>query len=312
MNHAYKFLSTTSVLLLLCFVVLFFCFFKSACQEYQPIGHTNDSVQVIKSIPMPEQLDFAGEAVPLANFDSREALERELMVNVYWHSHTLLVIKRAGRFFPIIEPILKKNGIPDDFKYLAVIESDLSNVVSPAGAAGFWQFLERTGREYGLEIGPQVDERYHLEKATEAACRYLREAHARFGSWSMAAASYNMGKNGVSRQTSRQGAETYYDLVLGEETERYVFRILALKILMTNPEKYGYFLNKSDYYKPWDYYEVAVDSSITDFSSFATRYNTNYKMIKILNPWLRDNNLVNKMRKTYQIRIPKDGMRTNN
>jgi hypothetical protein len=258
----------------------------------------------IFSLPLPESLDFAGEAVPMNQEDVREKLDRELLVNTYWHSNTLLCIKRSARWFPVIEPILQANGIPEDFKYLAVIESAFTNVVSPAGASGFWQFIESTGKEFNLEINDQVDERYHVEKATQAACAYLKQAYAKYGSWAMAAASYNMGIGGPIRQMERQQQSTYWDLLLNDETARYVYRILAMKYIMNNADQYGFVMRPSDLYAPYQYQTVTVDSTIDDLALFAKQFNVSYKELKILNPWLRQNYLKNKERKSYSIKIP--------
>lgn len=265
----------------------------------------------ILAIPLPEKLSFAGEDVPLHYFDVSESLDRELHVNTFWHSQTVLLLKRAKRYFPIIEPILRKNSIPDDFKYLAVAESGLTQAVSPSKAVGFWQLLESTAKEYGLEVNQVVDERYHIEKSTEVACHYLRKAYEKYGTWTMAAASYNFGQNGIARQIDRQDSNSYYDMVLGEETERYVFRILALKVIFENPQKYGFYLKDSDLYSPLEYTEVSVDTSISNIASFARNYGTNYKMIKLLNPWLRENYLHATPNKTYQIKILKQRLRKN-
>jgi membrane-bound lytic murein transglycosylase D len=258
----------------------------------------------IYSLPLPEKADFAGEVVPMDQSDVREKFDRELLVNTYWHSNTLLCIKRAHRWFPVIEPILAANGIPDDFKYLALIESGFVNVVSPAGATGFWQFLAETGKSYGLEINEQVDERYHVEKSTQAACHYLKDAYDQYGSWSLAAASYNMGIAGPRRQIDRQKESTYWDLMLNDETSRYVFRILAMKEICNNADKYGFVIRPSDLYEPLRYTTVTVDSSVTDFAVFAKNFGSTYKELKIFNPWLRENYLRNKDKKAYEIKIP--------
>ena len=262
-------------------------------------------------IPLPEKLSFAGEEVPLKYFDVRESLDRELQLNTYWHSQTLLILKRANRFFPIIEPILKEKGIPDDFKFLAVAESALAQEVSPAKAVGFWQILEATGKELGLEINREVDERYNIEKSTRAACNFLQKSYNRFGNWTMAAASYDFGANGIDKQIDRQNNESYYNLVLGEETSRYVYRILAFKVIFENPQKYGFVLNRNNLYPPLRFNYVEVDTSITNIARFAEHFNTNYKMIKTFNAWLRENYLPNKTRKKYQIRIPEKDYREN-
>lgn len=257
----------------------------------------------IYALDIPEKLSFANEQLPLTILDVRERLDRELLVNTYWQSQTLFLIKRKERWFPVIEPILKANNIPDDFKYLALAESGLTNVVSPSGAAGFWQFLEATGTQYGLEINSEVDERYHLEKATVAACAYLKEAYAIFKNWSLVAASYNMGIDGIKRQMEKQGASDYYDLLLVEETARYVFRIVALKEICSNPLHYGFHLRKRDLYPPYTFKLVTVDTPITDLPNFALSQGINYKELKLLNPWLRTPTLTNKSKKKYTIKI---------
>lgn len=267
----------------------------------------NDTIRIqnpVYHVPIPDTMEFAGEEVPLQLFDVRESLDRELQVNTYWHSQTLMLLKKANRYFPIIEPILKENGIPDDFKYLAVAESALSHVVSPARAVGFWQILEGTGKELGLEINSEVDERYHIEKSTQAACTFLKKSYNKYGNWTMAAASYNFGRNGIQRQINRQENSNYYDMILGEETGRYVFRILALKAIFENPENYGFQLMPKELYPPYSYFTVQVDTSIASIAQFAQTYHTSYKMIKLLNPWLRENYLTNRSKKTYTIKIP--------
>jgi hypothetical protein len=221
------------------------------------------------------------------------------------------MFKRSNKYFPIIEPILEKHGVPDDFKYLAVIESGLQNVTSPAGAKGFWQIMKTTGRENGLEINSNVDERYNLELATEVACKYLLKAKERFGSWTLAAASYNAGMAGVSRRLKSQGVDNYYDLLLGEETGRYLFRIVALKEILNHPEKYGFNFRNKDLYKTIPTYKVAVDTAVTDFVKFSEGFGINYKILKLHNPWLREGHLNNKSRKQYYIEIPKDGHYSN-
>lgn len=255
------------------------------------------------SVETPKNLTFAGERVPLEQFDVRERLDRELLVNTYWQSNTLLMHKRAARWFPIIIPILRKNKLPEDFKFLALAESSFMNNTSQAGASGFWQFIEGTAKIYGLEINAEIDERYNVEKATEAACRYLKDAYKELGSWALVAASYNMGLGGVQRQMTRQNVNNYYDLLLNEETFRYLFRILALKEVISSPRKYGYHFKKSDLYEPFQYSTITVDSSISNLATFAQSRGTNYKYLKLLNPWLRDNSLHVKEGKSYQIKI---------
>jgi membrane-bound lytic murein transglycosylase D len=261
----------------------------------------------VYALPMPRDLEFAGEPVPLEIPDVYERMDRELLVNTYWQSHTLLLIKRANKYFPVMEPILAEYGIPEDFKYLAVIESSLTNAVSPAGARGFWQIMEATGKEYGLEINSNVDERYNLEKSTRVAAEYFLKSKERFGSWTLAAAAYNAGNYGVDKQRDRQDVVDYYDLLLGEETGRYVFRILALKEIMENPDKYGFNYRHKDLYAPIPSYKIKVDTPVTDFAKFAKDFGINYKILKIHNPWLREAHLNNKSRKDYLIELPEKG-----
>ncbi len=261
----------------------------------------------VYALNIPENLDFSGEAMPLNNPDILERMDRELLVNTYWQSNGLLMFKRANKYFPVIEPILAKNGIPDDFKYLAVIESGLTNAVSPANARGFWQIMKATGKENGLEINTNVDERYHLEKATETACKYLLEAKEKFGTWTLAAAAYNAGITGISRRLNSQSVTNYYDLLLGEETGRYIFRIVALKEILNNPDKYGFNFRYKDLYNSIPTYTVSVDTVVTDFVAFSKQFGINYKILKLHNPWLREAHLNNKSRKEYLIEIPKEG-----
>ena len=261
----------------------------------------------VRALDIPEKISFAGEEVPLDDPDVLERLDRELLVNTYWQSNSLLIIKRANKYFPVIEPILKEHGVPDDFKYLAVIESGLTNAVSPAGARGFWQILKGTAQEYGLEVNDNVDERYHLEKATEAACKYLKKSKERFGSWTMAAAAYNAGQFGMHKQLERQQVESYYDVLLGEETGRYVFRILALKEILSDPAKYGFKFDEDHLYQNIPTTKLPVDTAVTNFADFAKQYDINYKILKIHNPWLREAHLNNKSGKHYFIEIPEAG-----
>ncbi len=264
----------------------------------------------VYAIPLPETMDFAGEEVPLDDPDVKERMDRELLVNTYWQSNGLLIIKRAAKYFPIIEPILKEEGLPDDFKYLAVIESGLTQAVSPARATGFWQILGGTGKELGLEVNDNVDERYNVELATRAACKYLKKSKNYLGSWTLAAAGYNAGNAGISRRLEAQDVNGYYDLLLGEETGRYVFRILALKEILKDPHKYGFNYTQDDLYETVPTYKVKVDTAVTDFVKFAQGFGINYKILKIHNPWLREDHLNNASRKLYQIEIPEKGVYT--
>ena len=283
-------------------------------QVSDSIHSENDSRPVkdynVYAISFPESLNFAGEPMPLNNPDILERMDRELLVNTYWQSNGLLMFKRAAKYFPIIEPILKKNGVPDDFKYLAVIESGLTNAVSPAGARGVWQIMKATGKENGLEINDNVDERYHLEMSTEVACKYLLKAKEELGSWTLAAAAYNAGNAGVSRCLEEQGVTDYYDLLLGEETGRYLFRIVALKEILNHPKKYGFNFKDDDLYTNVPTYKIEIDTAVTDFSAFAKNFGINYKILKLHNPWLREPFLNNKSRKKYSLEIPKDGFYT--
>ena len=264
----------------------------------------------VYALDIPDNLDFGGERVPLENPDIKERFDRELLVNTYWQSNGLLLFKRANKYFPIIEPILAQHGVPDDFKYLAVAESALQNNRSPAGAAGFWHFLKGTGREYGLEVNEYVDERYHLEMATKVAAEYLKKSKNKFGSWTMAAAAYNAGNGGMNKQVKRQKEDSYYDLILNEETSRYVFRILAIKEIMSHPEKYGFNFRDQDLYEPIPTYKVLVDTAVSDFADFAKRFDINYKILKLHNPWLRENYLKNASGKEYLVEIPEKGYYT--
>ena len=258
-----------------------------------------------RAVAIPDSLTFAGEPVPVNRFDIREALDRELLVNSYFHSQTLRLIKLVPRYFCVIEPVLKAKGIPEDFKYLAVAESGLNpRAVSPAGAVGLWQFMRTTGRDFGLEINNQVDERYHIQKSTLAACNYLLSAYKKFGSWSMVAASYNAGMAGVERQMERQKSSSYYDILFNQETSRYLFRIMALKLILEDPEAYNFVVREEEKYPVVPTKEVVIDGKIDNFADFAIEQGINYKLLKDFNPWLRDNFLTNERKKIYNIEIP--------
>ena len=295
------------------FVAILFSSYSSTFSKELNFFKIFNSDYNIYAIPKTKnKLDFCNEVVPIQNPDIWERYDKELLKNVYWQSNTLLLQKRAKKYFPIIEQILKENNIPDDFKYLALIESGLENVTSPAGAKGFWQILKSTGREYGLEVNDGIDERYHLEKSTHAACKFLKSAYQKFGSWTLAAASYNMGKSGIQRQLNRQKQNDYYDLILNQETSRYVFRILAIKEILENPRKYGFNLVKSDYYQAIECKEIRVDTTVSNLADFAQLHGINYKVLKLHNPWLRQAYLPNKSRREYFIKIPKEGTYTFN
>lgn len=261
----------------------------------------------IFSLVLPEKAEFAGEETPMNLYYVREGLDRELMVNTYWHSSTLLMLKKSNRYFHIIIPILKKNNIPEDFKYLALIESGLSNIQSPAGAAGFWQIVPNTGKHFGLEITEQVDERYHVEKATEAACQLLKGSYEKFGSWTLAAAAFNVGEGRIAKELEKQKVDSYYHLYLPDETMRYVYRIIALKLLYEHPADYGYFVRNKDLYPPIPTYNLAIDSTINDLALFSKKMEINYRILKDFNPWLRKDKLTNPERKIYMFTLPIKG-----
>lgn len=262
-------------------------------------------------VKLPEKLKFAGEDVPMDYYDVRENLDRELLSTVYFHSQTIRYIKNMPRYFSIIEPILKANGIPEDFKYLSVAESGFDvRALSPAKAAGLWQLIESTAKENGLEINAEVDERYHIEKSTEVACRMFKSAYQKYGSWALVAASYNGGRAGLDQKIATQKVKSYYDLLFVEETTRYVFRILALKMVMEDPEEYGFKVDKKDLYPIIETKDVEVKGSIADLAAYAINNGINYKILKMFNPWLRDTLLKNPTRKTYILKIPEKGFRT--
>lgn len=269
----------------------------------EPPKSTSDKYE-IQALELPENLNLAGERVPIERQHIRERMDRELLVNTYWQSNGLLLLKRANKYFPILEPLLKEYGLPDDFKYLAVAESALIDETSSVGAAGMWHFMKNTGKEYGLEINQNVDERYHIEKSTKVAAQYLIKAKERFGSWTLAAAAYNAGNYGVSRRLEAQGVTSYYDAFLPNETERYVLRIIALKEVLSNPRKYGFKFDEKDLYTMEKTRTIKVDSAITNIALFAKNFGLNYKELKLHNPWLRQNKLNNRSQKVYEIKIP--------
>lgn len=305
MKNSTKTLGLTAIILvssLLIFSTKLECF-KDTDGVNNNDKNTSETYE-IKALKMPSNLKFAGEHVPTEKADIYERVDKELLVNTYWQSNGLLLLKRTNKYFPIIEPILEKNGIPNDFKYLAVIESGLQNVTSPAGAKGIWQIMEGTAKEVGLEVNDNVDERYHLEKATQAACDYLLAAKDRFGSWTLAAAAYNAGNAGIANKIETQKVNDYYELLLGDETERYVPRMVALKEILMNPNKYGFVFENEDLYKIETTKIIEVDTIISDIAQFSKDLGINYKVLKLHNPWLRENKLNNNSGKLYQIKIP--------
>jgi len=302
-------------------ILILFCGVLISCILFLGFSYNNESIDIdensnsfnknysIIPVDIPNEIYFAGERVPVKNFDVYESIDREILINTYWQSQTLIFLKKANRYFPTIEIIFKEEGVPADFKYLAVAESGLSNVVSPANAVGFWQFLKGTAQDFKLEVNNEVDERYHFEKSTRAAAKFLKKLYDKYGSWSMAAAAYNMGPRNVSKQIERQKSDNYYDLVLGEETGRYVYRLIAYKLILESPESYGFHVKESEKYRPVPYEIVVVDSSIQSIPDFAYSLGVNYKLLKELNPWLRDNKLTNKYKKSYEIKIAEKNYR---
>ena len=254
---------------------------------------------------VPSSVTFCGKSIDLTRYDRYERMDRELLAFTYMHSTSIQMIKKANRYFPIVEPILKANGVPDDFKYLMVIESNLNpNARSGAGAAGLWQFMQTTGREYGLEVNKNIDERYHVEKATEAACKYLKDAYDKYQDWIAVAASYNAGQARISSQFEKQQVDDMLDLFLVEETARYVYRIIAAKIMFSNPSAFGFRLRTKDLYMPISYKEVSVNTGISNLAEWAKKQGITYALLKNMNPWLRDNFLQNVSKRTYTLKIP--------
>ncbi|MEX6626035.1 lytic transglycosylase domain-containing protein [Tenacibaculum salmonis] len=298
MNKYIRFLSLITIV----FVAVLFT--NTISQTNEPeVKNVAESYE-IRAVKAPSYMELAGERVPLEKGDVKEHMDRELLVNTYWQSNGLLLIKRANKFFSIIEPLLEKYGVPDDFKYLCVAESALINIPSSKGAAGYWHFMPATGREYGLEVNKNVDERYNLEKSTRVAAEYLKRAKKKLGSWTLAAAAYNAGNGRISQRLKQQKVDNYYDLLLNSETSRYVFRILALKEVLGNPSKYGFVYDQEDLYTYPNTYDVKVDTAITNITDFAKKHQVTYKDLKLVNPWLRESRLNNKSRKTYTIKIP--------
>ena len=298
MNKSFRFLSLLSVL------VITFLFFNAINKNETDPETSTSKTYKIKALKLPNNLNLAGERVPLEIPDVKERMERELLVNTYWQSNGLLLIKRANKYFPVLEPLLKKYGLPDDFKFLALAESAFIDETSNVGAAGMWHFMKATGKEYGLEINSNVDERYNIELSTRVAAEYLKKSQQRFNSWTLAAASYNAGNYGISKRLDEQEVNNYYDAKLPDETERYVLRIIALKEVISNPKKYGFVFDNDDLYTLAKTRTIKVDTAITNITHFAKKFGMNYKEFKIYNPWLRENNLNNKSRKVYEIKIP--------
>ena len=298
-----KNLQNTVILLLLLGLVAFTIYDKLSYKP-QPIVEEIRYETEILNIELPDDINFCGEYVPLKELAVRERLDRDLHSNTFFHSNTILIMKRANRWFPRMRKILKENDVPEDFVYLAVVESALQNVVSPAGATGFWQFMKPTAKEMGLVVNGEVDERYDPIKSTKAACKYLKQAHRKFDNWTLVAASYNMGMNGVEKQLSRQKANSYYDLHLNAETARYVFRILALKEILSNAKEYGFDIKPKYLYPEEQVKFVTVTETIKDLPSFAQEQGISYNALRFYNPWLRDSHLKVKKGDKYEIAIP--------
>lgn len=293
--------------ILLMFIILSVVLLSTSLVSHEP--NTNDTQekeirQLNCAVNLPDAVDFAGEKVPLDDIDVSERLDRELHVNTFYHSSSFQIFKLANRYFPLIESILDKNGIPGDFKYLAAAESALRNNTSPAGAKGYWQFMPATARAYGLEVTSEIDQRLDITKSTEAACRYILDAYKELNNWTLTAASYNMGNGGIKTQMEKQQADNYYDLYLNTETSRYIFRILALKLIISNPSDYGFCFEEDDLYQPLRFKTVEINETIDNLATFAKSHNTTYKMLKYLNPWLLKNSLTVKPGQEYAINLP--------
>ncbi|HLF36100.1 MAG TPA: transglycosylase SLT domain-containing protein [Cyclobacteriaceae bacterium] len=283
-------------------------YFFSGCRDKRPpdtVRSEKDTTAGYITYEIPNDLEFAGEIIPLNDYDLRERYDREILSNAYFHSNTILLFKRSGRWFPLMKPILEKNQLPLDFLYLPLIESGLTNMVSPKSAVGFWQLTAGSARELGLIVNNEIDERYNPLKSTEAACRYLIKAKQKFGNWINAAAAYNMGMRGLSRLMEMQKMDSYEDLLLNEETSRYIFRILAMKEIFTNPGEYGFLMSEQHYYSPEPVKEVVIGNSIPDLAEYALSLGINYKLLKRYNPWLRKNFLtINDPSKPVVIQVP--------
>lgn len=284
-------------------ICTFLIFISYATEPVDEFAGDNNLPQMILAPDIGEQFNWAGEPVPFSA-DARERLDRELMVNSYYHSSTLQNIKLAHRYFPVIEPILREQGIPDDFKYLAVAESNLRHVSSYANAKGFWQFRKAAAKEQGLEVNDEVDERYHVEKSTRAACQYLHYLKKRFGTWTDASAAYNVGPTRYAKELKIQRQQSFYHLNLNQETSRYIYRLVAIKSIMSNPEKFGFYIAPEQLYPPLDdYREVIVDQSVENWGDFANENGITYRQLKRYNPWLRDDHLT-VIKNTYRVKVP--------
>jgi len=272
-------------------------------------GDISQVDQVVKVPAIPRSLSFAGEDVPLNYFDVKESIQRELMVISYWHASITYIIQLNNRYKDEIKAILKEEGLHEDFYYLCIAESGLQPVVSSANAGGYWQFLAGTAKEYKLIVDEEVDERYNIEKSTRAAAAYFKKAYAEFGTWTMAAASFNIGMSNVRYRMKMQSLKNYYDMQFPEETARYVYRALAFKILLEDPRRFGFYIGAEDLYKPLEYKEVTVKGVVENWSEFAAKHNTNFKLLKMYNQWIRSNKLENRQNHTFVVKVPKEGTR---
>ena len=286
------------------FIILQFAFKENNKKAENTVQTGRAAPPQIYLPKLPEQIFFAGEKVPLDRWEVREAFDRELLYNYNAAGHISYLLKLSKRYFPVIEQRLKENGVPDDFKYLCVAEGNLQNLSSKVGASGFWQFMSYTGPGYNLEINDNVDQRYDLMKATDAACKYMKQAYAKFGNWTVAAASYNCGMGKVNDLATFQNTKYYYDLNLPDETNKYIFRILTFKYLMGNSKEMGYTVDDNNGYKPLDSRSITVTSTIPNLAAWATANGTNYKMLKLFNPWMRDRSLKVAAGKSYEVRLP--------
>jgi hypothetical protein len=305
---------------IICIIILIICVLGiyaisniiRANQITQPESFSSSSEEptllyenVLASPPLPNRIEFCGEAAPLHLYWVKESIDRELINQCYQHSRTLLTLKRSTRFLPVIEKILKEEKVPDDLKYLCIAESNLENVVSPAKASGFWQFMEATAKHYGLEVTEQVDERYHLEKATHAACKHLKKLKNQFGSWASAAAAYNMGESGLSQNMKDQQIDNYWELLLNTETSRYLSRCIAYKLIFENQDLYNIRIAATEFYQPIDCKEVVIEKNIEDLRIYCTENHILYRQLKELNPWLRGTKLTVGGNKSYTVVVPK-------
>ena len=306
-----KFIKSGYFLLVL--PILAFCCNSSPSFEQPKIMHDLQDVKIfaqeIRVPPLPDSISFAGEVTPLAYFDVREALQRELTSLCFLHGTMTYILRLDNRYGPTIKKVLREEGLSEDFYYLCVTESMLQPLVSPANAAGYWQFLSATAKEYGLTVNNDVDERYHIEKSTRAAAAYLKKAYNEFGSWALAAAAYNTGIKNVQDRVKIQSLNNYYDMQFVPETARYVYRILAHKLVMNNPHQYGFFLEDADLFPEFEYDEVEVKESIANWSDFAAEHGTNFKILKMMNEWIRANKLDNPQKKSFVVKVPKKGFR---